>query len=122
MAPGPASFSRRARLTRPVEYRRVFAEAERSNSRALTLLMAPNGLGYSRLGLAISRKAVPRAVARNRIKRCVRESFRQHQGEIPGWDLVVLARSAAATTTGKALRAELEQHWNRLKRRPCAAP
>ena len=121
MAPGPASFSRRARLTRPVEYRRVFAEAERSNSRALTLLMAPNGLGYSRLGLAISRKAVPRAVARNRIKRCVRESFRQHQDEVPGWDFVVLARSAAATTAGKALRAELEQHWNRLKRRPCAA-
>lgn len=122
MARGPASFARCARLTRPVEFRRVFANAERLTSRALTVLFAPNELGRPRLGLAISRKAAASAVDRNRIKRTVRESFRSHQDEIGGWDIVVMARNTAATATSQTLRAELEQHWNRLKRRPCAPP
>ncbi|MBI5461962.1 MAG: ribonuclease P protein component [Gammaproteobacteria bacterium] len=119
MERSPASFTRSARLTRPVEYRRVFAEAGRSTSRALTVLTAPNGLSYPRLGLAISKKAASRAVVRNRIKRIVRESFRHRQGELGGWDIVVMAKASAATATRQALRAELEEHWNRLKRRPC---
>ena len=120
MARGPASFARSARLTRPVEFRRVFANAERFTSRALTVLIAPNDLDYPRLGLAISRKAAASAVDRNRIKRIVRESFRLHQGGIGGWDIVVMARNAAATASRQTLRAELEQHWNRLKPHPCA--
>lgn len=120
MALGPASFTRAARLTRPVEFRRVFANAERLTSRALTVLMTQNDLGRPRLGLAISRKAAANAVDRNRIKRIVRESFRSHLGDLGGLDIVVMARSAAATAPRHVLRAELEQHWNRLKRRPCA--
>jgi ribonuclease P protein component len=69
--------------------------------------------------LAISKKAASRAVARNRIKRIIRESFRLHQGDIGGWDIVVMAKASAATTTRQALRAELEEHWNRLRRRSC---
>lgn len=114
---GPASFARSARLTRPVEYRRVFAEAERATSRSFTLLARANTLEYPRLGLAISRKAAAKAVARNRIKRCVRESFRRHQQEMSGWDIVVLARPSAAARASSELSAELEQHWNRFKRR-----
>lgn len=120
MEQGPAGFARAARLTRPVEYRRVFANAERSSGRALTLLAAANTLGHPRLGMAVSRKAVARAVDRNRIKRLIRESFRARQAELGAWDIVILARAGAAKLDRRALRAELEQHWNRLKRRPCA--
>jgi ribonuclease P protein component len=120
LEPGPAGFARTARLTRPVDFRRVFANAERSSGHALTLLVAANTLGRPRLGMAVSRKAVARAVDRNRIKRIVRESFRARQAELGGWDVVILARAGAAKITRSALRAELEQHWNRLKRRPCA--
>jgi ribonuclease P protein component len=80
------------------------------------MLAAPNGLSYPRLGLAISKKAVSRAVARNRIKRIIRESFRRHQGDMAGWDIVVMAKMSAATTTRQALRAELEAYWNTLRR------
>lgn len=120
MARGPASFARTARLTRPVEYRRVFANAERNTSRSLTVLTCPNGLDQARLGLAISRKVAARAVTRNRIKRIIRECFRQSQTQLGGWDIVILARPAAASTSAVNLRTELQQHWNRLKRRPCA--
>lgn len=69
--------------------------------------------------MAISRKAAARAVARNRIKRIIRESFRYQQKELGNWDIVILARNTATTSTAQVLRTELEQHWNRLKPRPC---
>ncbi len=120
MARGPASFPRTARLTRPADYRRVFAGAARTGRRSLTLLAIPNGTDGARLGLAISRKVAPRAVTRNRLKRTIRESFRQHRSELGGWDIVILARPAAAAASNRDLRAELAQHWTRLRRRPCA--
>ena len=89
-------------------------------SRSLTGLTCPNGLDQARLGLAISRKVAARAVTRNRIKRIIRECFRQSQTQLGGWDIVILARPAAASTSAVNLRTELQQHWNRLKRRPCA--
>lgn len=53
----------------------------------------------SRLGITTSRK-VGNAVTRNRIKRRVREWFRQEHAYFPeGMDVVVIARRAAATTT-----------------------
>jgi len=116
---GQASFARTFRLTRPAEYKQVFASATRKTSRAFTVLTIPNGLEHARLGLAISRKAAARAVDRNRIKRIIRESFRCQQRELGSWDIVILARNTAATSTAAVLRTELEQHWNQLKQRPC---
>ena len=73
-----ARFPKRARLLKPAEFSRVFKKAHRSSDRQLTILAAPNDLDYPRLGLAISKKHAKRAVDRNRIKRIVRESFRQN--------------------------------------------
>lgn len=47
------------------------------------LYMAENDCGYPRLGVSIT-KSYGRAVARNRLKRLLREVFRQNQDKIPG--------------------------------------
>ena len=69
----------------------------------LVALALPNGREQARLGLTVSSK-VGNAVVRNRIRRQLREWFRAHIDELPkGHDVVIIARSSAAT----ASRAEL---------------
>jgi ribonuclease P protein component len=70
--------------------------------------------GPARLGLAIAKKQVRRAVDRNRIKRIVRETFRRHRARLPGVDLVVMARAAASTADNRRLAASLERHFTRI--------
>ena len=67
-----------------------------------------------RLGLAISARAVPRAVSRNRIKRLARETFRARRGALPAADIVLQARSGAAAADSVELRATLERLWRRI--------
>ncbi|MFN3544584.1 MAG: ribonuclease P protein component [Thiobacillus sp.] len=85
-----------ARLTRKAEFDRVFAENERARTDALLVLARPNTLGFARLGMVIPKRLLVRAVDRNRVRRCVRESFRQVRGDLPACDFVVrlIARPA----------------------------
>jgi ribonuclease P protein component len=104
-------FSREQRLTSPEDFQRVFAESCRTSLPGLVVLSQPNGLEGPRLGLAISRKHVRRAVDRNRVRRQIRESFRLHQNQLGSRDFVVLARPGLEKLPSSLLRAELDQHW-----------
>ncbi|GAA0247739.1 hypothetical protein GCM10009126_11570 [Rhodanobacter caeni] len=73
-----------------------------------------NELGHARLGLAVSKRVSKRAVERNRIKRLVRESFRQVRHRLPAVDLMVMAREQAANVPGPQLLAEIDTLWNKL--------
>ena len=107
-------FSKRVRLLKPADFSRVFKKAHRSSDRQLTILAAPNDLGYARIGLAISKKHARRAVDRNRIKRIVRESFRLNQAFLPAADFVVMAKPQTKSTPSKVLFESLSVHWQRL--------
>ena len=109
-----ACFKPRARLLKPAEFSRVFKKAIRSSDRMLTILAAPNDLGYPRLGLAIAKKHAKRAVDRNRIKRIIRESFRHNQDNLPAIDLVVMAKPQTKSAMNPELFASLEHHWARM--------
>jgi len=117
-SPG-SGFPRSARLTRSREYRQVFRGAERVADRYFTVLAVPVGGSRARLGLAISRRVAARAVDRNRLKRLVRESFRQRRQGLPAVDIVVLARSAARHAGNAELAASLDRLWRRMAQR-CA--
>lgn len=85
-------FSKQLRLLKPKDFSHVFANAEKFANRNWTLIVRPNDLLQPRLGLAIAKKQLARAVWRNRVKRIAREAFRQHKEDLSGYDIVVLGR------------------------------
>ena len=111
-----ARFPRLFRLTRSRDFQRVFAKPLRSGGREILVLARANHLDGARLGMAISRKRVPKAVCRNRIKRVVRDSFRHHRRELRELDIVVLARPGLARIGNVELRRVLAEHWRHLAR------
>ena len=75
------------------------------------VLYQQNNRDAPRLGMAISKRKCSQATTRNRLKRVIRESFRLNKEKIGDLDIVVLNRSAAATTDNKALFDSLGKHW-----------
>lgn len=116
-----ARFTRRARLLKPAEFKQAFAHGFRIHERGLTAVVAANTLGHPRLGLAVSKKAVPLAVDRNRLKRQIRETFRLQQAFLPAHDIVVLVKPGSRLTT-TLLRQSLERLWTRIAACSAVAP
>ncbi|MES9966781.1 MAG: ribonuclease P protein component [Sedimenticola sp.] len=112
-----ARFPRSARLLKPAEFSRVFERPRKSVDNCFTVLFRDNNLEEARLGLAISKKNVRRAVDRNLIKRLVRESFRCQREQLGGLDIVVMARRNLPATDRSALRSSLDKHWSNLVKR-----
>ncbi|MCG6863215.1 MAG: ribonuclease P protein component [Chromatiaceae bacterium] len=109
-----------ARLRRPADFRKVFAQPAKSIDSCFTVLARPNGHRPARIGLAISKKNARRAVDRSRIKRVVRESFRQRRHHLHGIDLVVLCRRSAVTLPNGRLFSSLSAHWTSVRDQLCA--
>lgn len=109
-------YSKSQRLLSKLDFQRVFAENRRSGNENLLVLARANDLGFPRLGLAIAKKHLRRAVDRNRIKRLVRESFRHNKVLLGGLDVVVISRTACLTTNNRLLHASLQKLWHKLIR------
>ncbi len=109
-------FKKENRLLDAAAFGRVFQKATRSRDKLFTVLCTRNNKGIARLGLAISRKHCRRATARNRIKRIVRESFREHQAPMAGLDIVVINQPAAASADNRQIFHSLEAHWRRCQK------
>ena len=92
----------------------MFAVSERSSDAFFTVLATAGTPNRARLGLAISKKQVRRAVDRNRLKRLVRETFRRRRRELIGQDFVVMARAAAVSAGNDRLQQSLARHFNAL--------
>jgi ribonuclease P protein component len=86
-------FTKASRVRRRGEFQRVFDLSLRAKGRYLTVLVAPNEAGTTRLGIVASRK-LGDAVRRNRAKRLIRQIFRQTQSlpARPCLDVVVIPR------------------------------
>jgi ribonuclease P protein component len=113
-------FPPQLRLKKPAEYKKVFAKPLKLSDKYFTLLAIKNEFDHPRLGLAIAKKNIRKAVRRNMIKRAVRENFRIQQRCLGNIDIVVLARREALDAPLELLRKSLEKHWLKLVSR-CAS-
>ncbi len=94
----------------------------RASKPTILVLAQPNELPNGRLGLVIAKKHVKKAVQRNQVKRIIRESFRQHQAELEGLDLIVLARPGLAKVEPVELRTMVDELWSRLIKQRAKQP
>jgi ribonuclease P protein component len=99
---------RGARLRDPRDFQRVNRTGVRRTSAHFVAVVAPARREEpAKLGLAVSRR-VGNAVARNRVKRRVRDWFRKARPALaPATDWVVIARAGAAELDAAATAAEL---------------
>ena len=78
--------------------------------------VAPGSGPASRLGVALTRRLVPAALDRNRVKRIARELFRRHPVRHRGLDCVIALRERFEASQAAALRTELASLFDALAR------
>ena len=86
------SFKKNERLAKRPEFEKVMDKGDKKRVGKLCIIFShPNDLGRNRLGIIASKK-VGNAVARNRVKRVIRDTFRQikHRME-PAIDVVIIS-------------------------------
>jgi ribonuclease P protein component len=103
------SFGPEYRLHYHWEYRRFFQGSEVLRLRECTIFRIPNHLGHFRVGITI--KAKCNSVARNRVKRAIRESFRHLKDRLGSHDynVVVSGRKLDHVYAGALRRTLLEE-------------
>ncbi|HKT61337.1 MAG TPA: ribonuclease P protein component [Gemmatimonadales bacterium] len=108
-----ARFPRAHRLARASDIRRCLSQGRRRRFEHLDMIWMDNTTGHPRMGLIVP-KFQSSAVARNRLRRRLREIWRRElQPHQPAWDLVIRARREAYGAPFDRLRADLLA-WRRV--------
>ena|ERR1700674_2170047 len=110
-------FGRAQRLTASKQYAAVFSAKTSMRSERLLVYARANNLAHGRLGLTVGRKLEARAVARNYMKRLLRDIFRRSPQCFEGMDWVVAPRRPFDHESQGSVEAELLVLAETLQRR-----
>ena len=107
-------FPKSARLLNAHDYTQVFNERSiRAGSTAGTVLALPASDNRSRLGIIVAKRNVRLATDRNRLKRLVREYFRNHPVAAT-MSIVCMAKREAGALRNADVKGELDSLWRKL--------
>ncbi|HHW31334.1 MAG TPA: ribonuclease P protein component [Clostridiaceae bacterium] len=102
-------------LKKNYEFQRVYKKGRFYVGKYMILYILPNNSEKNRLGISISRK-YGKSVKRNRLKRLIKESYRQYEEFIEsGYDIVVTARHNLDIPDFSAVKKEMKHLVKKLK-------
>ncbi len=104
------SFPKELKIRKSSQYEEIFRKSNRLRSRHFDILYVQNSLGYSRTGIVVSKKNVRSAVKRNRIKRVVREVFRNNKSLFDSLDVVFLAKKGCEDLNYSNAKREIQDN------------
>ena len=85
-------LARRHRFSSQGSFGAILRSSRKLRAAGAIVHAATGTPGASRLGIALTRRLLPRSVDRNRVKRIVREAFRRHGAKEAGLDIVIALR------------------------------
>ncbi|RQD72643.1 MAG: ribonuclease P protein component [Tindallia sp. MSAO_Bac2] len=86
------------------EFRVIYQKGKSVANRNLVLYYRKNNLSFTRIGITVSKK-VGKSVARNKIKRRLKEILREKGDQLPqGYDLVWIARISCSDADYRTLQ------------------
>ena len=96
------------KLSKTSEFKKVFSEGRRIEGKNLVIFTLRNDYGFNRLGVIV-KKETGKAVARNKIKRRLKEAFRLVNRKLfPRYDIIVLAKNSIGKSDYSEIYNDLE--------------
>ncbi|WP_413191350.1 ribonuclease P protein component [Psychrobacter sp. AT9] len=117
-ATSTARFTKAQRLLTPAAFREVFDAPERKLHQShLMAFVRTNTHEQPRVGMAITKRKVPTAVARNLIKRQIREQFRVKSSVLENKDIVFIVKKSIKGLDNKELKNEIINIFKKIEKK-----
>jgi len=93
-------FGKKEHILKPSDFRKAYKGGRSFKKNALVLYAFQNKCAESRIGFSISSRSVKNAIARNKIRRRLREIYRLNKTKLKtGFDLVVVVKKDISRET-----------------------
>ncbi|MCA8996989.1 MAG: ribonuclease P protein component [Planctomycetaceae bacterium] len=105
------------RLRSKFDFAAIYDHRQKAGDRWMLVFARRNGLGYTRIGLSVSRKH-GNSVVRHRLRRLLKEAYRLEQHSIPeGLDMILIPGHQALGATLSDFRDSLVRLSRKLTNR-----